>query len=221
MQNWLIVRNKAAERMANLGIESKFAEEWNSTAEDYHVYPNFRSFRIGSHGRDAVLFLPCVSPLQTAYLYLLAPENHTWKVSDKLELDCHYDDKVSFEIAAIRDPQRNEIQVHHSCVGHGTGYWEQHFSVYAVNGSKFKLEMETEELLHDFPAGGNPLELDRYSTFTLIPIAGSHTKAIEETRSQVRNGKFTVQRRQFRWNPVHASYEPSPFTSVEAAAISR
>jgi len=133
MQNWLIVRNKAAERMANLGIESKFAEEWNSTAEDYHVYPNFRSFRIGSHGRDAVLFLPCVSPLQTAYLYLLAPENHTWKVSDKLELDCHYDDKVSFEIAAIRDPQRNEIQVHHSCVGHGTGYWEQHFSVYAVN----------------------------------------------------------------------------------------
>jgi hypothetical protein len=54
MQNWLIVRNKAAERMANLGIESKFAEEWNSTAEDYHVYPNFRSFRIGSSMRFTI-----------------------------------------------------------------------------------------------------------------------------------------------------------------------
>jgi hypothetical protein len=39
---------------------------------------------------------------------------------------------------------------------------------------------------------------------------------IEETRSQVRNRKFTVQRRQFRWIPAHARYEPSPFTPVEA-----
>jgi len=216
MQNWITVNGKMAERMASLGVERGFAEEWTSTVEDYHVYPEFKSFRIGPHHRAAVLFLPCVSFVENATLYLLMTDDHAWKVSDKLELDCHYDDKVSFEIASIRDPQRDEIQIHHACVGHGTGYWEQVFAIYSVNGQKFKLEILTDELLHEVPAGGSPLELNRNSTFTLIPVAGSRSRVIEETRSQDRNGKFTVQRRQFHWNSVRARYEPSPFTLVQA-----
>jgi len=156
--------------------------------------------------------------MNTAYLYLLVVDNIAWNVTDHLELDCQYDDNVSFEIASIHDPQKDEIQIHHDCVGHGTGYWEQEFSVYSVLGRKFKLEMETDDLQSDYPMGGNPLELDRNSTFTVIPVAGSRSRAIEETRSQIRNGKFTVQRRQFRWNPAHARYEPSPFAPVVATA---
>jgi len=91
------------------------------------------------------------------------------------------------------------------------------FSIYSVYGQKFKLEMKADELRREFPIGISPLELEQNSTFTTIPIIGSRSRAIEETRSEVRNGKSTVQRRIFRWNPAHARYEPSPFSLVEAA----
>jgi hypothetical protein len=218
MVSWLLIGDKLAEHMTSLGVESGFAEKWTSAAEERSgVYPRFKSFRTGTNRRAAVLFLPCIPFLQTAYLYLLAPDDHAWKVSDKLELDCHYDDNVSFEIDSIIDPQRDEIEIHHACGGHGTGYLEQNFSVYSVAVKKFKLEMETDEVLHEHPAGGSPLELDQSSTFTTIPITGSRLRVIEETRRQIRNGKLTVHRRLFRWNPAHARYEPSPFALIEAA----
>jgi hypothetical protein len=217
MQDWIVKSDTRAKRMASLGVENAFAEEWNSEAiQGFPVYPRFRSFRIGADRRAAVLFLPCTPSADTARLYLLTLDNLSWKVTDHLELDCHYDGNVAFEIASVRDPQRDEILIHHACVGRGTGYWEQVFSIYSVVGQKFNEEMHTDELLHEFPAGGNPIELDRNSTFIVIPVAGSRTMVIEETRSQVRNRKFTVQRRQFRWIPAHARYEPSPFTPVEA-----
>jgi hypothetical protein len=220
MQDWIVKADTRAERMSSLGIESAFAEEWNSEAmSGFTVYPRFKSFRIGADRHAAVLFLPCTTlPTQTARLYLLIPDNHMWKVTDHLELDCHYDYNVTFEIASIRDPQRDEILIHHVCVGHGTGYLVQVFYIYSVNGQKLKLELQADELRHEFPIGISPLELSSNSIFTMIPVAGSRSWVIEETCSQNRNGKFTVQRRQFRWNPARARYEPSPFTLVEAAA---
>jgi hypothetical protein len=217
MVSWLLMGDKLAEHMTSLGVESGFAEKWTSAAEERSdVYPRFKSFRTGTNRRAAVLFLPCIPFLQTAYLYLLAPDDHVWKVSDKLELDCHYDDNVSFEIDSIRDSQIGEILIHHACSGRGTGYLEQSFFIYAVNGRKFKEEMQTDEILREHPVGGS-IDLDRASIFTSIPVAGSRSRVIEETRSQVRNGKLAVQRRLFRWNPAQARYQPSPFTLVEAA----
>lgn len=219
LRDWTTAGDKMADRMVNLGVESAIAQRWSSSREQADiVLPEFKSLRLGPHLRTGVLFLPCNGGMDTAYLYLFVADKLAWKVTDHLELDCHYDDKVSFEIASIHDPKNDEIQIHHACVGHGTGYWEQEFSIYSANGRKFKLEMSTDDLLRSFPAGGNPLELKRNSIFTVIPVAGARSRAIEETRSQIRNGKFTVQRRQFRWNPAHAHYEPSPFTPVVAAA---
>jgi len=218
MTNWLTTGDHMAERMASLGVESKFAKEWTSAAEERSaIYPRFKSFRVGADRQSTVLFLPCIPFIQTAYLYLLAPENNQWKVTDHLELDCHYDDNVSFEIASIRDLKLDEILIHHACSGRGTGYLEQSFYIYAVNGRKFKEEMQTDEILREHPAGGS-IDLDQASIFTSIPVTGSHSRVIEETRSQTRNGKLAVQRRLLRWNPTHARYEPSPFTPVQASA---
>jgi len=59
--------------------------------------------------------------------------------------------------------------------------------------------------------------MDQSSTFTLIPIRNSRSRAIEETRSSTLNGKLTVQRRTFRWNATRGKYVPSAFTIVEAS----
>ena len=136
--------------------------------------------------------------------HLLMLNKSSWQVTDHLELDCHYDDSVSFEIAAIHDPQKDEILIHHACVGRGTGYLVQVFSVYSVDGSKFRQELQTDELRNEFPPPGLGPELERHSSFTIIPVAGSGSRVIEESRSQLVNRKFTVQRRQFSWNRAHS-----------------
>jgi hypothetical protein len=94
---------------------------------------------------------------------------------------------------------------------------EQHFSVFAVFDGKLKEELETEEVLRSYPtAVERPRNLDQNSTFALIPIRNSRSRAIEETRSSTLNGKLSVQRRTFRWNAAKGKYVPSAFTPIEA-----
>jgi len=88
MREWLVKGAKAADHLSGLGVERTLAEEWTESAETgSRVYPDFKSLRGSPRRRAAVLFLPCTPSMQTAYLYLLAPDDHAWKVSDKLELD--------------------------------------------------------------------------------------------------------------------------------------
>jgi hypothetical protein len=222
MREWLVKGAKAADHLSGLGVERTLAEEWTESAETgSRVYPDFKSLRGSPRRRAAVLFLPCTPSMQTAYLYLLAPDDHAWKVSDKLELDCHYDDNVSYELGSIRNPAKDEIQIHHACGGHGTGYLEQNFSVFAPIQGKLKEELETDEVLHSFPAAVSVRhDLDQKSTFSVIPVSNSNSRAIEETRSSTLNDHLTVQRRIFRWDPKEARYIPSAFTPVLAVPAS-
>lgn len=219
MQNWIIFGGKTVDRLISLGVERRIAESINSAPTDEGTaFVTWKTARIGAKERSGLLFLPCHAGWDSAYLFALARQDKSWLVTDHLEMDCHYDDSVSFEVARIRDPDHDEVLVDHACAGHGTGYLEQHFSVFTLSGGKLKNELETTEVLHSYPtAVDRPRDLDQNSTFTVVPIRGSQSRAIEETRSSVLNGMLTVQRRIFRWNAVKGRYVPSIFTIVEAS----
>jgi hypothetical protein len=214
---WLNTKGKAVERLLSLGVEPEIAE--SVTKGDTDIYIRWQTAHANAHERYGLLFLPCHVAWDYAYIFTLTRQGTGWHVSDSARLDCHYDQSVSYETLWIRDRDRDEILVHHACGGHGAGYLEQDFSVFAVSNGKLKEELETEEVIHSYPRGpgGPPRDLDQSSTFTLVPVRNSRSRAIEETRSSTLNGKLSVQRRTFRWNAASGRYVPSGFTAVEAS----
>ena len=219
MENWIDIRGETVDRLVSLGVDRKTAEWFVSDqGNDDSLWEKWKTGRAGAHERYAILFLPCHLTHDTADLYALSRQENAWHVSDQIELDCHYDDSVSFQTISIRDPSRDEVLVHHACAGRGTGYLEQHFSVFSVVNGKLMEELATDEVLHSYPtAVERPRDLDQNSTFTVIPVVGLRSRAIEETRSSELNGRLTVQRRIFRWNAAKGKYVPSAFTPVEAS----
>jgi len=211
MENWINFGGKTVDRLMDLGVEKKIAES-------IQMFVKWQAIREVEGQRTALMFLPCHAGWDSAYLYVLSREKGTWLTTDHAEMDCHYDNDVSLEVNWIRDPGRDEILIHHACAGHGTGYLEQNLSVFTVSAEKLKSELETTEVLHSYPSAvDRPRDLDQNSTFTIIPMVGSGSRAIEETRSAVLNGKLSVRRRIFRWDPNKGKYVPSAFTLVEAA----
>lgn len=218
MENWIDSDGKTVDRLVSLGVSPEVAQSIDpSVTGGEPVWVRWKTARAGTHERLGLLFLPCHAGSDTAYLYTLTRREELWHAADHMEMDCHYDDSVSFESASIRDPKRDEILVHHACAGHGTGYLEQDFSVFAVSRAKLKEELETEEVLRIYRVGGPPRDETHDSTFTVVPIRNSRSRAIEQTRSIVLNGKLTVQRRTFRWDVAKGKYIPSAFRLVEAA----
>src|SRR5258708_1744247 len=219
MSQWLEEEGKTQDRLVELGVNPKIVKEFLSEENSTASVPDWKSIKTREKTRSAVLFMPCITFTENAYLFLLQRIDNSWRVTDHSDFDCHYDDKVSFELNWIRSPSRDEVLVHHACEGHGTGYLKQVFSVYLPVDGKLKVELETSEVLHSFPTAVRVRhDLDQVSTFTVIPIANSPWRAIEQTRSSILNDHLTVERRVFRWNPTRESYEPSAFSLVEAPA---
>jgi hypothetical protein len=215
MIEWLNTQGKTVERLLSLGVKPEIAE--SITKGDTDIYVRWQTPRANTHERYGLLFLPCHVAWDFAYIFTLTRQETGWHVSDSAWLDCHYDQSVSYETMRIRDPNRDEILVHHACAGHAASYLEQDLSVFAVSEGKLKEELEVEEVEHSSRIGGPPHVLDQNSTFTLVPVRNSRSRAIEETRSSTLNGKLTVQRRIFRWNAARGKYVPSAFTTVEAS----
>ncbi len=218
MEDWLTESGKTANRLLELGVDPKVAEEFVSSRNSpKKPYAHWRFPRTAEKPRSGVLFLPC-SWTDFAYLYVVQYVAGVWRVTDNNPLDCHYDESISMEIEAIRNPNRDEIVIHHACAGHGAGFLEQDFSISIVSKGKLKEELATEEVLSTSRVGGPPLDVDQRSTFTAIPIRNSQSRAIEETRSTVLNGKLTVRRRIFRWDAGSGRYVPRRFSTVEVGA---
>lgn len=218
MENWLIrPYDTMAVRLQGVGVEKNVAEDFAESGDNGRtMYPKWTSIRASDPGHHALLFLPCTLE-ETAHLYAMEHGIHGWRATDRMELDCHYDDSVSYEIGSIRDSKWDEIRVHHACVARGTGYLEQEFQILAVGGGEFKSELETNEVLHEHPAAvERPHSLDRFSTFAVVPMKGSTSRAVEETRSSTLNGQLTVERRAFRWDQIKRCYRPTAFSSVQA-----
>jgi hypothetical protein len=217
MQIWLNENDRIVDHLITLGVDRKIAESINSRASDEGpAFLRWQTARAGAKERFALLFFPCHAGWDSAYLYTLSRQEGSWRATDYIELDCHYDDNVSFEIAWIRDPNRDEVLVHHACAGHGTGLLLQDFQVYIPFHGKLKPELDTLEVLKSSPIRPVRHDLVQRSTFAVIPVRTSRSRDIEETRSSLLNDRLTVQRRIFRWNPAKGKYIPSAFTAVEA-----
>jgi hypothetical protein len=173
----------------------------------------WRVIRSDSPQEMALLFAPCGS-LYASFLYLLKNTDHGWRVVDDVGFDCHYDNSVSFEVASIRRPNVDDVLVHHECEEHGTGYVKQNFNVFAIVSSKFKLVLNTEEIVKasGWPGGG---ELDQQSLFAAMQTTGAGSGVIEETRNTKENENLTVEKRDFRWSRVRFRFIPSKFVKVK------
>ena len=210
MDNWLNngPDKERIQKLVELGISSDTA----TLTIDSESSLNWLSLRNPDPNQQAILFLGC-NGLEGASVWVVGKKSGHWHVTDSLGLDCHYDDSTSVELAWIRDPASDEIFVHHDCGDRGTGYFDQHFQVLAIDRGKFVKELDvTDALLDDEPAR----QLTQRSTFAAIPIAGSKLRAIEETRSSTLNGQLRVERRSFYWSAKARQYLPSDFAVVSA-----
>jgi hypothetical protein len=173
----------------------------------------WRDIRTDSPQGMALLFAPC-GALYASFLYLLKSTDHGWRIVDDVGFDCHYDNNVSFEVVSLRRPNVDDMLVHHECEEHGTGFVKQNFNVFAIVSSKFRLVLNTEEIVKasGWPGGG---ELDQQSVFATVPTAGAGSRIIEETRTTNENGALTVEKRDFRWSPMRFRFIPSKFVKVK------
>jgi hypothetical protein len=173
----------------------------------------WRVIRSDSPQETALLFTPC-GPLDSSFLYLLKKTDHTWRVVDDVGFDCHYDNSVSFEVASLRNPNVDDVLVHHECEEHGTGLVKQNFNVFAIVSSRFKLVLSTEEIVKEsgWPGGG---EVDQQSVFAAMPTTGTGSGIIGETRNIKDNGTLTVEKRYFRWSQMRFRFVPSKFVKVK------
>jgi hypothetical protein len=196
-------------RLVSLGVEGEIAEL--AASERGHI--KWRPIRSQSQVGLALLFLPC-NGLAAAFLYLSEKTATGWHTTDHFGFDCHYDDSVSFETAALRNPDVDDVLVHHECEGHGTGIVQQNFNVFAVSSGKFKLVLNTEEIIN---ANGWPEshEFRQRSKFSTLPTLESGSRDIEETRCISDNGKVSIQKRQFNWNPNAFRFQPSDFVKIK------
>jgi hypothetical protein len=211
MTDWLRSgeESQIVERLVTFGVGRQDAEY--ASSEDME----WLRIQTSHQAKHALLFVPCT--LDYAQVYVMAWQNTSWHVTDHANFDCHYDESVALDIKHIRNRRFEEVQVHHACEGHGTGFLQQDFKVFAIENSKLRLELDTEEVVNSSPtAVDHPHNLQQTSVFVLIPLGGSSSRAIEETRSRDLNGKLSVQRRFFRWNADKGRYTPGRFSPVEA-----
>ena len=216
IEQWLDEQGETADHLIALGVDQKVAEEFTSQDNFRMLFPKWVFARTGATSRVGVLFLPC-DWSEVAYIFVLQNSGGKWRTTDQAEFDCHYDDSVSMEVVRIRNPNLDEILVHHACGGHGTGYLEQNFNIFNPVRGKLDAELEVQEVLNSFPVGGTRHDLQQRSTFTIIPLSISNSRAVEETRSGTLNGKLTVERRVFRWDERKERYVPRRFSPVSAS----
>lgn len=215
IENWLNDGPGAIQRLVGLGVDQKTAEESVDSYPEDDLHIQWKTVNSESKEHLAALFLPCIGN-DVAYLFAMQKANDAWQVTDREGFDCHYDATVSMEIARIHDPNRDEVLIHHVGGGHGTGFVQQNYNVFSIAQGKLKIRLDTEEILDDHQPSQRIHDIVRRSTFTIIPIIHSRSRAIEETRSSILNDHLMVQRRIFRWDPAKGCYSSTTFVTVEA-----
>ncbi|HEX7285809.1 MAG TPA: hypothetical protein VF532_06475 [Candidatus Angelobacter sp.] len=209
MDHWLNAGTEQ-ERIHKL-VSLGFAEDEAQLAVQDLV--QWQPIRSESRHGLAILFVPC-GGLASASLYLLERGDRGWHVKDSVGFDCHYDDSVSFETVPLRNSNVDDVLVHHECEGHGTGILQQNFNVFIVTSGKFKIVLNTEEVVNGSALPVGSYELRQRSKFTALPGAG----IILETRCTNVNGRVSIQDRQFKWHASRSRFRPSRFVMNGAIA---
>ena len=209
MGKWLNTgsHDERTQKLVSLGIRRDEA--------DLAPYDNdfvWRRIRSESEREVAVLFLPC-GGMFSASIHVAENRKGRWHVTDSAGFDCHYDESVSFEVAPLRNPNADDVLVHHDRVAHGTGFVQQNFGVFIIRSGKLRLVLDSKEAVDDQGSTGEKHQLRLRSKF--VPVGASeHPGIIEETRCERLNGRLSIQRRQFNWDEAAFRFHASKFGTV-------
>lgn len=192
------------QRLVAMGVDREAAE---AVAISLEPEVEWLPLHTKSNQQLAILFLPCSGDV--AYAYLMERIANEWKAEDSESFDCHYDDSVFVELGAMADNTVEDLFVHHACVEHGIGGFQQNFQVFAIRSMKLNPVLDTAEILKS-----DNDDLDDYerSSFVVVPTPAG--RVIEETLSTTLNGRLIVERRYFRWVASKGGYRPSRFVPV-------
>jgi len=209
MDHWLKTgtEQQRVKKLLDLGVDREAAGIAPTDESEW------RAMRTESRQRFAILFLPC-GALSSSSLHLLRWDGGRWRVIDSVGFDCHYDDSVSIQTAALRSQEFDDVLVHHECESHGTGFVQQNFNVYAIRSGKLRLMLNREEVVNADPYSPGTKALKQRSRFKALAATETDSGKIEETRCSTVNGKVKIQTRDFRWSNLRHRFVASEFTTV-------
>lgn len=209
MSRWLNTGNEKerTRKLVALGVEEEQARLAASDTVEW------RPIKGESDRKLAILFTPC-GTFDASNLYLLESGSAGWHVTDTVGFDCHYDESLSVETASVRYPNIDDVLVHHECEERGTGYVEQHFNVFAVDSGKFRIVLNTKEVVKE-SRWPQKYEFRLTSTFALLAPEESAARILQETQCVNENGEISIQKRRFSWNESAFRLVPADFVKVQ------
>ena len=152
------------------------------------------------------------------YLYLLQgsdeePVKMAWHVIHHQQFDC-WDMTCSFEILPLRQPDVDDIVVHHITEGHGSSYLADQTQVFSILNGKLQQTLVTQDHLQEGGVAGSDV-LEQRSTFLRFP-----GNALEETRTTTVDYKLKkVERRYWRWSEQKHKFVSGQFRLIVAPSI--
>jgi len=209
MSGWLNTGNEKerSRKLVALGVEE---EQARLAASDI---VEWRPIKSQSGHALAILFIPC-GTFDASNLYLLESGSAGWHVTDSVGFDCHYDESLSVETAPVWYSNIDDVLVHHECEERGTGYVEQHFNVFAVDSGRFRIVLNTKEVVKE-SRWPEEYEFRLTSKFSLLPPKESAARILQETQCVNENGKISIQKRRFSWNESAFRLVPADFVKVQ------
>jgi hypothetical protein len=218
MENMLDVANthQKANLLTRLGVDPKIAQY---VAEDLLAGKKIelKPLRAKGEAHYGVAYLPGGFRV-CGYLYLLQgsdedPVKKAWHVINHQQFDC-WDMAYSFEILPLRQPDVDDIVVHHVNEGHGSNYLADQTQVFSILDGKLQQTLATQDHLDEGGVAGSDA-LEQSSTFLRFP-----KNSLEETRTTTVNDKLKkVERRYWRWSGQKRKFVPGPFRLIVEPGI--
>lgn len=209
MSRWLNTgsEKERSRKLVALGVDEEQARLAASDTVEW------RPIKGESNHGLALLFIPC-GAFDASALYLLESGTAGWHMTDTVGFDCHYDESLSVETASVRYPNVDDVLVHDECEERGTGYVEQHFNVFAVDSGKFRLVLDTKEVVKE-SRWPEKYEFRLTSKFALLPPKESAARILQETQCVNENGEISIQKRRFSWDESAFRLVPADFVKVQ------
>jgi hypothetical protein len=218
MENMLDLADahQKADLLARLGVDPVIAKD---VAEDLLAGKKIELKPLRAKGEThyGVAYLPGGFRMYS-YLYLLHgsdedPVKKAWHVINHQQFDC-WDFACSFEILPLRQPDVDDIVVHHVNEGHGSNYLADQTQVFSILNGKLQQTLVTQDHLDEGGVADSDA-LEQSSTFLRFP-----GNALEETRTTTVNDKLKkVERRYWRWSEQEHKFVPGQFRLIVAPSL--
>jgi hypothetical protein len=208
--------HQKADLLARLGVDPVIAK---NVAEDLLAGEKIelKPLRAKGEADYGVAYLPGGFRV-CGYLYLLQgsdedPVKKAWHVINHQQFDC-WDMACSFEILPLRQPDVDDIVVHHVNEGHGSNYLADQTQVFSILNGKLQQTLVTQDHLDEGGVAGSDA-LEQSSTFLRFP-----GNALEETRTTTVNDKLKkVERRYWRWSEQKRKFIPGQFRLIVVPSL--